>query len=67
MEKKNRVVTYQNVFICSECNEGEMFPNGIVKPSFPPKFTHECSRCGNSEDLGRVYPYVEYEREEVEA
>jgi len=61
-EIKKEVKTYQKSYICDECGEGEMKPTDVCLASNPPKFPHECTKCGHTQNfIGRKYPYITYE------
>ena len=43
---------------CDTCGEGMMVPTGVMFPTNPPLYQHECSRCGVIEDFPQTYPYI---------
>ena len=58
MEKSYEVKTVMTKKYC-ECG-GEMIPTGNVLCSYPPRYTHECNKCGKIESYFDKYPKVEY-------
>lgn len=40
---------------------GEMLPNGNVLCSYPPRYSHECNKCGAIDSYLDKYPKIEYE------
>lgn len=44
---------------------GEMLPTGNILMSNPPKFPHECEKCGKSVSLLERYPTVRWEEVEI--
>lgn len=56
-------------YVCDFCNEGEMQisedPNdSIVTLGTRPMFKHKCTKCGNTLQLPRSYPYVKFMTDE---
>lgn len=47
-------------YICDTCGEGELKPTGAMKLSYPPLYTHKCSKCNEVFDLKKTYPSIEY-------
>ncbi len=46
-------------YICYQCKEGEMFPEGnIALTSNPPQYPHKCSKCGYTINLTSRYPRI---------
>lgn len=37
-----------------------MLPSGEVVASSPPKFVHQCNKCGYKDMYTQAYPYVDY-------
>ena len=58
MEEIRNVQTRQVDMKCPACGTGYMRPNGIVKTSNPPWYTHRCTNCGNEQDYGVRYPFI---------
>jgi len=46
-------------FVCDECGDGRMRPNGEVMYTDPLKYYHECNNCGNKQAFDKTYPYPE--------
>lgn len=45
---------------CDKCNSSNVKFDNIVLTSYPAKYTHTCSDCGNKMILDKSYPYNEY-------
>lgn len=60
-EIRSEVRTVEIDMICDECGDGRMRPSGTVLTTYPPKFPHECDKCGHVEVYNVRYPYVIYE------
>lgn len=58
MEEIRNVTTQQADMKCPSCDNGYMRPNGIVKPTTPPWFTHKCTQCDHTQDYGVRYPHI---------
>lgn len=43
---------------CDTCGEGMMIPTGVTLFSSPPKYQHECDKCGVIENYPQEYPYL---------
>lgn len=57
-------------YICEFCGDGEMVvdPTGEA-PSLmtnPPLIPHKCTKCGETMHLQRMYPFIEWQREEID-
>ena len=61
-EKEIRIVPIKTIYVCDNCEIGEMVPNGIgIYLSNPPKYRHSCTNCGHSQTfVGKTYPIIEY-------
>ena len=59
-EKRIKVNTILVRAICEKCG-GEMFPNGNVLTTYPPRYSHTCNLCGNIECFDERYPKQEFE------
>lgn len=64
MEKEIEVITYAVAYVCDNCNEREMTPNGIMKMLNPPLYEHVCMKCGFKKNLRENYPLIKYRRNE---
>ena len=49
-------------YICDNCNNGEMYFNGVMLHIDPPLFEHQCDTCGNVQNLKTKYPTFEVRR-----
>lgn len=58
IKKESEVKTVLTKMYC-DCG-GEMLPNGNVLCSYPPLYTHECTKCGKTESYHDRYPKVTY-------
>jgi hypothetical protein len=61
-EKAIELRTFRVKMFCG-CG-GEMEPAGMVLPSHPPQFPHQCSWCGMRATYNTLYPYLEYKEVE---
>ena len=61
MEMKIEVKTFKIKCICDVCGLGEMNPTGVVLTTFPPKYPHICSHCGDDYILDDRYPQLRTE------
>lgn len=43
-------------YMCDACHEGELFTNGIVLCSLPPKYEYDCSNCDYKTTMSILYP-----------
>lgn len=59
LEKRVEVKTYMVKAICEKC-DGEYVYNGSVLMTYPAKYSHTCSYCGNVQTFDCRYPTVEY-------
>ena len=61
MEKRFEVKTYLVKKYC-ECG-GEMIygNNSFVLPCYPPRYPHQCNKCGATDSYIYIYPKMEYE------
>ena len=46
--------------ICEECGKGRMRPTKTILREYPPKYIHECNKCGAMDIYTVRYPYVEF-------
>ena len=61
-EHDKEVKTYQVVYICDACGEGEMRPTGSLLLTAPPQYPHVCDKCGASKTFREIYPRLEYRK-----
>lgn len=52
-----------HLFCTAEGCDGEMKFNGSVLMSNPPKYQHECPKCGMISNERQKYPAIEYVEE----
>lgn len=50
---------------CPSCGKGHMRTTGVVKPTSPIAFQHDCDQCGFIENYNDVYPQTGYEEYEI--
>ena len=62
-EERFEMKPYGVRYLC-DC-DGEMLPTGNILISNPPKFPHECEKCGKSVSLLERYPTVRWEEVEI--
>jgi len=48
-------------YICNGCGTGKMQPIGILLPTSPPQYRHECTHCKVRQNYKVEYPIVTYE------
>ena len=61
LESRQKVQAIRVNLNCNKCN-GKMEFNGMTSLSLPPKYNHECKKCGNIIRVnGKTYPCIEYE------
>lgn len=60
MSEQSSPLTVEAIkYICDQCKEGEMFPEGnITLTSNPPQYPHKCSKCGYTINLTSRYPRI---------
>lgn len=62
MITRTEVKTVKVDMKCDECNKGYLRPTGQCFMTSPPKYPHECDKCGKREVItGKTYPYIDYE------
>lgn len=44
-------------YVCDECQQGLMRPNGVMLMSNPPQYPHQCTNCGSTKVFYNQYPY----------
>lgn len=49
-------------YVCDECGYGHMLPSGMMLLSNPPKFPHECNKCGATQTFNTKYPETVFRR-----
>lgn len=59
--KHVKVEPHKMIWMCDDCEKGEMELTGISFPTYPERYEHKCNNCGEIgvSDLG--YPYIRYE------
>jgi len=58
METKKEVKTYSIDYVCEECGDGNMRPEGHVLTTYPARYPHKCTSCGHMETFKITYPHV---------
>ena len=61
-EQKHEVTTFEVEYHCDQCQEGVMRRTGMLYDKAPPKYEHECNKCGSVVFLHTVYPHIGYDR-----
>lgn len=59
MLKSTEVKVFVERLYCDECGE-EMVFSGMVLCSYPPKYPHECPKCGFKTTMEEQYPKIQY-------
>jgi hypothetical protein len=59
-EQRFEMKPYGVRYMCDECDL-EMVQAGGALMSYPPKYPHNCLKCGNTENLRERYPTVRWE------
>lgn len=55
-EKRKRVHVYHVWMECDECEDGVMNSTGVMFPTWPPRYPHECGKCGHKATYSKTYP-----------
>lgn len=53
-------------YICDACGNGHMLPSGMILLSDPPKYPHECNKCGAAQTFGTKYPETLFRRAQAQ-
>lgn len=61
-EREFKVEPYGVDYICDDCGNGKMEPNGTMLMCDPPKWQHYCEACGAMQNLANKYPEIRYRR-----
>ena len=65
MEVKKKAIPIFVEYMCDECGEGMMYPDGnTTLATYPPQYSHKCSICGNIKVFYTQYPRIEYKIKE---
>ncbi len=59
------VCSYQVGLECWNCGK-EMKYTGLMQPTAPPMYVHECESCGESDTQFKHYPHVVHEPKETQ-
>ena len=49
-------------YLCDACGDGVTVATGLMLPTDPPKWPHQCNKCGHTANLEQKYPTVRFER-----
>lgn len=60
MEIRKIVRTYSVDKSCDECKVGFMRATNLALLTYPPKYPHQCNKCGHEETYHKTYPFIEY-------
>lgn len=61
LTSKSEVKVYYVEPYCDVCGE-PMERSNIIKPTYPPIYTYNCTSCDFSEDTHEQYPHTIYEK-----
>ena len=55
------ILHYQVTMRCDKCGQGDMeaIESNTLLATYPPRYTHKCTNCGNVETYTKQYPYIE--------
>jgi uncharacterized Zn finger protein len=62
-EIMTRLIPVRVDYVCDKCGEGNMKWDGYELLSMPPRYMHECDKCGCSETSLIKYPRTKYVEE----
>lgn len=57
-EISRKVVPYEYAYICDGCKTGMLQATG--EKTTDALFCHKCMICGNTSNMKKVYPHIEY-------
>jgi ribosomal protein S27E len=58
--RKEKKIVETNL-LCQECEEGQMVFNGMVYDTYPPYYSHTCTKCNETTSIfNKRYPHIEY-------
>jgi hypothetical protein len=60
------VRTHLLEYRCDKCNNGNMMPNGSATTTYPQRYGHVCTSCGNTEQFDHIYPQLKYEKLKID-
>lgn len=63
MEEIVKLQPYRVIKKCDKCSYFNMEFTGIMLPTNPPKYKHQCTlvHCVNTANYMKQYPYIKYE------
>ena len=66
MEEKTKINSYQINYWCDDCHDGKMISTGQTLLIHPPRYMHECEKCGTKKNFKKKYPHLHHETENGE-